>query len=121
MIARCHPGRRHHAKGLCRLCYQADAKAAWRAANPGRSQRVNVEKKYGISPEQYDAMFARQNGGCAVCGAPPGRRRLAVDHNHATGVVRGLLCSSCNTALGSLRDDPFLIRSLAVYVESRAA
>lgn len=64
---------------------------------------------YGLSRDQYDAMIA---GGCSVCGS---HERLHVDHNHATGAVRGILCSPCNVALGYLRDDPERIDALAAY------
>ncbi len=69
-------------------------------------------------------MFAEQGGVCAVCGQPERRRnskggirRLSVDHDHATGEVRALLCHDCNTALGLLLDSPDLMRLAAAYVE----
>ena len=61
-------------------------------------------------------MLAAQGGGCAVCGDPPGRTALHVDHSHDTGAVRGLLCFRCNSALGNLRDDPAIIASALAYV-----
>ena len=64
--------------------------------------------QYGITLEQYEAMLAAQNGCCAICRtSPTEKRQLHVDHCHATGRVRALLCSPCNTQLGSfekLRD-----------------
>lgn len=56
-------------------------------------------KTYGITLEQYDEMFRQQGGACAVCGSVPKKNRLSVDHDHATGKVRGLLCMNCNIAL----------------------
>lgn len=53
-----------------------------------------------MSIADYDALLAAQGGRCAICGARPGRRNLAVDHDHATGKVRGLLCTTCNVKLG---------------------
>ena len=71
-----------------------------------------LEKQFGITVEQFDEMLRKQGGACAVCGRPPteinGHRhkhRLHVDHDHATGRVRGLLCNSCNVAIGCLKDD----------------
>jgi len=59
--------------------------------------------QYGITEEQYDAMFRGQNGMCAICGTPPQggirSKYLHVDHDHGTGSIRGLLCVSCNTKL----------------------
>lgn len=71
-----------------------------------------------MSAEQYAEMVARQKGRCAICGDPPGNRGLSIDHCHATGVVRGLLCTNCNQALGKFRDDPRLMRAAADYVEA---
>jgi hypothetical protein len=79
-----------------------------------RMRAADLARTYGLSREQYDAMLADQGGGCALCGRKPGRRELAVDHDHQTGQVRGLLCSSCNGALGVLGDSrEGLLRALA--------
>jgi len=58
--------------------------------------------RYGITQAEYDELLARQDGLCAICRRPPGAKRLHVDHEHGTGVVRGLLCVSCNMKLGVL-------------------
>lgn len=62
--------------------------------------------KYGISIETYNKMSEEQRGLCAVCGNDNGGKRLCVDHRHDTGKVRGLLCTSCNKAIGQLGDTP---------------
>lgn len=59
---------------------------------------------YGISAVDYNKMFRDQNGVCAICERPPVDIRLAVDHNHASGRVRGLLCNPCNLVLGMMDD-----------------
>lgn len=70
------------------------------------SRKTLLKRKYGMTPEEYDAMLAAQGGGCAICTAPPGDKRLLpVDHCHETGTKRGILCSNCNTALGLMQDD----------------
>lgn len=76
---------------------------------------------YGITIEQHDAMLVAQGGVCAICKGPPVGigNRLHVDHDHATGVVRGLLCSNCNTSLGKMNDDPERLRAAAAYLEAR--
>lgn len=68
-------------------------------------------------------MFASQGGVCAICRQPEGRegRSLSVDHDHDSGVVRGLLCDSCNVGLGRFRDDPELVRSALEYLSSSLA
>ena len=74
-------------------------------------------RTYGFARGQYDAMHAKQGGCCVIC-----RRKLEegknlhVDHDHATGVVRGLLCTSCNNGLGRFDDDPALFDVAAAYI-----
>lgn len=78
-----------------------------------------VEKKYGVTPEQYAALVAACGGRCEVCRRVPTGRfaKLCVDHNHETDQVRGMLCHGCNTSLGMLKEDPLRIRALAAYAE----
>lgn len=75
-------------------------------------------KRYGLTAEAYEAMLAAQGGVCAICGGVDAKgRRLSVDHDHESGVVRALLCGGCNVALGFMRDDPTLLRAAADYLE----
>jgi hypothetical protein len=74
---------------------------------------------YGVTVAEFHALLARQGGVCAICGKPGGKKRLALDHCHRTGEIRGLLCGACNIALGLLRDSPSLIRRAAAYVDQR--
>lgn len=81
------------------------------------NQKVySLRKRYGISESEYIAMVERQNGACGICLAPLTSEAL-VDHNHATGAVRGLLCRPCNFAIGLLDDDPDRLRAAASYIE----
>lgn len=78
----------------------------------------NLRRRFGIFVDEYDKML--QNGVCAVCGKTSlDGRRLAVDHNHITGEIRGLLCVSCNRALGLVYDNPNILRRLIKYLERR--
>jgi hypothetical protein len=71
-----------------------------------------------LSKTEYDAMFQRQGGVCAICGHKPVQgERLAVDHDHVGGQVRGLLCRGCNTGLGQFTDDSSRLRAAADYLE----
>lgn len=81
-------------------------KAQYRA-NPGRFRNWQLLRDYGITLEQYNEMLKSQDYRCAICGTdnPGGRGAFHVDHNHITGKVRGLLCSSCNHAIGLLKVD----------------
>jgi hypothetical protein len=72
---------------------------------------------YRISLEDYDVMLAQQNGACAICGRTP-KERLAVDHCHATGNVRGLLCAKCNSGLAFYQDNPDRLLAAIAYLES---
>jgi hypothetical protein len=83
---------------LCQVCFRS-AQEGWQL------------RRQGVSNKQYQALFKAQNGKCAICGAIDGHRsrygkvcRLAVDHDHRTGQVRGLLCNSCNRGLGRFKD-----------------
>lgn len=91
----------------------------WKAKHPpalaAGEHRRNL-KRFGLTPEQYDAMLAEQGGVCAICQRPDADRRLAVDHDHATGRVRGLLCKSCNKALGAFRDSTDLLLRAVEYL-----
>ena len=92
----------------------------WRAANPEKL-RLKVLKtnlrRYGLTPDDFEARVTAQGGVCAICLKPPkGKRdRLCVDHCHDTGRVRGLLCHGCNASLGMLREDPDTIQRLLAY------
>ena len=82
---------------------------------------TNAERKrsarYGVGPEKYDQMVIAQQGLCAICGsACPTGRSLAIDHDHKTGEVRGLLCMDCNTAIGKFGDDPNKLLAAAAYL-----
>lgn len=85
----------------CATCLRALKKAQKRAAH-GRW----ILKTYGLTLEQYEALYEAQGGVCWICQRATGKvRRLAVDHDHATGYVRGLLCKPCNSVLAHFRDD----------------
>lgn len=85
-----------------------------------RSKRYEsaFRRKYGISYAERDALLAAQGSACGVCRrTDPGSRGWQLDHCHASRKVRGVLCQFCNTAIGLLRDDPSVARSLADYLE----
>jgi len=84
----------------------------------GKGRAAKLKKAYGITIEQYDEQLARQLGGCAICGRLPKSRCLDVDHDHKTGVLRGLLCHMCNRGLAYLRNDPVTAGKAQEYLES---
>jgi hypothetical protein len=81
------------------------------------NRKSHLKRTFGITLDDYDRMLQEQGGGCALCGRPP-RPDIAlhVDHEHATGRMRGLLCFRCNNALGDLDDDPSLLLAASRYV-----
>ena len=108
----------------------------WQLENPERTRRNNsivspeserrkiwdrkshLKRKYGITIADYERMFDEQGGVCAICGeARPEERTLHVDHDHETGVIRGLLCFRCNNALGDFREEYELFQRAADYLD----
>lgn len=86
----------------------------YKTGRKGREGRYR--KAYGIGLDEYEAMEKAQKGLCALCETKGNGKRLAVDHDHETGVIRALLCQDCNTAIGLLKDDPQLMEEAAHYV-----
>ena len=80
----------------------------------------------GITIEKYDEMYRQQNGRCAICSQEETckdschdrPRRLSIDHCHESGQVRGLLCHSCNTAIGKFKDDTFMMQRAIEYIHN---
>ena len=95
----------------CDRAYRAERSRRYWKAHPERRQhvrRVNRRvklKHYGMTYSELERMTERQGGRCAICNRPPRQRALDVDHCHATGKVRGLLCSSCNRLIGFADED----------------
>ena len=110
---------------------------AWYAANRGKicAQRrnwkkkqrekneqfyteINLKNRYKLTLEDYNRMFAEQEGCCAICGRHQSilKNRLGVDHDHTTGRVRGLLCSNCNAALGQIQDNIQTLKNMVKYL-----
>lgn len=90
------------------------------AIDPQHDKKRNV-KRYGIDLSTYNLMLDSQDGHCACCPTKPGAenmgRGLAVDHDHVTGRVRGLLCGKCNSMLGYAKDDRVLLLTAIDYLE----
>jgi len=116
------PGARNK-YGQCKICRNV-YQAAYKRANPKKFSPYNVDyhrrKKYGVTPVEYARMMVEQNGLCAICKEQDSRgRALDVDHNHETGVVRGLLCNTCNMTLGKVKDNTELLKSMIAYLEDK--
>ena len=107
----------------CKKCRKARYKvlAESRRRRPGQPEKTReyfYRYNYGISIADYEEMLTDQSGRCAICGVLPlPDRNLHVDHDHATGRVRGLLCRRCNTSLGQFDEDEQRLRRAAQYLE----
>lgn len=82
----------------------------WRKKNPGH----HIKMTYGLSIEQWDEMMLNQGGMCAICDS---EGKLCVDHDHATGKIRQLLCKKCNTSLGLIQDSVTIAQSVVEYLK----
>lgn len=83
-------------------------------------RRKALRINYGLTEDQYTMMLQEQSSSCAICKAPyveQKMKRLHVDHNHVSGKVRGLLCSSCNLGLGKFSDSAEMLRAAAEYLD----
>lgn len=98
---------------VCKECHRKQSKLS------------SIERNFGISITKFKSMEKAQGGTCAICGKKESRRRrgtvvrLAIDHNHKTGEIRGLLCTRCNTAIGLFDDCPKLLKKAIAYLEQR--
>jgi len=96
---------------------------AYREANSDRYSEYQYQRRYGLSFGEVESLFESQNGRCAICAqeirlrGPKGRDKVVVDHDHATGQVRGLLCTPCNLMIGYANDKPACLQSAISYLE----
>jgi hypothetical protein len=104
---------------VCKSCKSQKAKGAYQKWSPEQKEKHKVRRMkylYGLSEEEY-AYLQSQNA-CGICGAASSSRgNLCVDHDHATGKVRGVLCTECNLALGYLKDNVALLQSAIDYLK----
>lgn len=109
-------GRKDGRTTSCRLCHNANTRATY---NPEQKKNYHLKYLYGISLAEYNEKLERQGGGCAICGIkiPGGNgKHFYVDHNHATGQVRDLLCHNCNYVIGYAKEDVEILRLVARYL-----
>lgn len=110
--------------GVCRsfvpIWYSRSSRC--KACASAAAHAKGIEKTYGVELRAYNAILRAQGGRCGICRSVPRSARLAVDHDHATGQVRGLLCKRCNhDLLGAAHDDVEVLRRAVAYLESPPA
>lgn len=126
--------RRGRVMSRCKPCRTAAARA-WRHSRPEyesaryqatkpETRERHLKRKYGVTLADYDRMLADQGGCCAICRKPEVQQFKGVfhvDHDHATGAVRGLLCRGCNHMLGVVGDDPAILARAIRYLVPQVA
>jgi hypothetical protein len=92
----------------------------WRCCNSRNYTKESSQfllRKYGISSQEFKDLCLSQNNKCKICGVNPGNsKKLSVDHCHSTGKIRGLLCQSCNLAIGLMKDDVGRMEAAIRYI-----
>jgi hypothetical protein len=97
--------------------YNRDRVRKWSQAGDNKRRR-NLLSRYGITPDEYDSILEKQGGVCAICCLSMDEgRRLAVDHNHETGEIRGIVHLRCNSVIALFKDSPEICRNAAEYLE----
>lgn len=88
-------------------------------ADTEKARRHKLKNAYGITIEEYNEFSKEINHLCMICDSVcPSKRRLAVDHDHNNGIIRGLLCINCNKGLGNFKDNIDLLEKAIAYLES---
>ena len=104
----------------CKECRYADDR---KYINPIKKKDTHLRKTYGITLAEYNSILEKQNFRCASCAKNLSElktRNIHVDHDHATGAVRGVLCHSCNMALGHVNDSIEALHGLIRYLEEHS-
>ena len=114
----------------CRACMSVEQKSYRQSKSKEElylmDRKSNLQKDFGIGLSEYEEMFEKQGGVCAICKQEETTIRagrvmaLPVDHCHKTGKIRGLLCNSCNRALGKFKDSVEHLLAAASYLEEHA-
>lgn len=100
----------------CKPCHNARNRES--ILKNGGPRHYHLRRRYGLGVSEVERMIQAQGGLCAVCKMRPATQ---VDHDHKTGVVRGILCIYCNAAMGAFRDNPAIISNAIKYLESHSA
>ena len=106
----------------CKDCNRL-RKGRWHKTEEGKRSSANTKLKsrFGITLDDYEAMYAEQGGQCQICGVTEScsGHRLAVDHCHTSGKIRGLLCKACNLGLGYYRDNKEFLANAIKYLDEK--
>ena len=111
----------------CTTCLNTKQLKA-RTSRPDYTRNANLKARFDMSIEEYNVIFLKQRGKCAICDKAETSTNnkgvikwLSVDHNHSTGIIRGLLCSNCNVGIGLLQDSVKIMKSAIKYLNKRGS
>lgn len=119
-------GEKSHGSEFCRSCRGKTSEDGSKMTRAEYARDWTLQKKYGITLDDFHGYWIVSRGRCGICDIymkPPAQRQgqamdvVAVDHDHATGKVRGLLCNACNKGLGHFKDDPALLQKAMEYLK----
>jgi len=111
-----HSGKPHNKGYQCKLCCRGSQKGKYTKEEISvKNKKAMMKMKYGLSLEQIEQMKKDQNFKCKICKV---ETRLAVDHCHTSGRIRGLLCIKCNTGLGMFLDNVLFLKSAQEYLNN---
>ncbi len=100
---------------VCLKCKRENA-AKYRLENRERIRFKNRLSRYSMLVSEFEALWEKQRGACSICGMLFEDDNYRIDHDHETGRVRGLLCASCNTAMGLFKDAPAVLLNAVRYL-----
>lgn len=125
-----HNGLRYTIKGQCKECLRSSTKnkyktnpeywQEWRYKNIDKCKSADIKRKFGITLIDFESMITAQQGECLICGVEfwsLNIRDVAIDHDHKTGKIRGILCRKCNTGIGMFNDDLKVVKKAVAYLE----
>lgn len=111
-----HRGNPDGLQDYCKECGKEMNRKYAQTLSPERRRHYALRQKYDMTMDEYQELVARQSGRCAICNK---ERALVVDHCHAKGNVRGLLCHHCNTGIGLFDDDPAILELAIKYLQKK--
>jgi hypothetical protein len=120
---------KHLLKSRCNTCLYEEH-FRWTTENKERVGEYRQKDKWtivkrcsrrGITPQEFVEAYEAQNGKCPICASAISMENSAIDHNHETGAFRGILCKTCNRALGMFKDSPEILVSASQYLKERGS
>lgn len=94
---------------------------SWFSEDPRRERKYRISSSYGLTLDRFDALLIESCGRCSICGDSFNSSEPFIDHCHATGIVRGLLCNECNCMIGLARDSNKILESAIMYLSGAQA